>query len=418
MGRLGQISINLEVLLLWLFRFYAFSLPFELFFEVMFDIDTIFKPFRIIGLSILSVYGIKVLKEGLHLNVYERNDLFYYCAILYGIIISCIRIMEGPFNINLFYNDLFLISLNVLIFFIFKNTKFIIEEFHSIIWYLIAGIIANGLYIFYSFNFLGVVSRQSGFSDNPNYTALGTAMAITFLLLKSNFLKTWWKQFLLVIISLILLYVFMITGSRTGLIILIVSLFLVFIFASIYRKILVVFFGILAGVIFMPSYIDNDALENSLVLVKRINSKMDQEEVDVRFVIWDGVFRMLENEGYWGMGIGQYKDKFDSYFTSESHLYIVQIVERGYFLSTHNEYLAILTDFGLPALVLYLAFLGFHLLKRLKNQGGHSNQSELSLFISQYQLLLICCLIIFNMASENLPNPLYNFLLMVGTKHQ
>lgn len=412
----GIIRLDLNQIIKVLFCIYAFSIPFELLFEVLFGIETIFKPFRIIGLIILAVFAIKIMKNGLEVLPEERNDALFYGLIIYGVLISCIKIIAGPFNLNYFYNDLFLVGLNVLIYFVFKNTRLSHPEILRIIYFFLAGILGNCLFIFYTFFFRGITSRQSGFSDNPNYTALAIGAVITFLLLKSNFVKGFWKQVVISILIAFFSYIFLITGSRTGLIILVLAILIVFVFSSIYRKFLVVFVALTIALFLVPQQLSNANIGGPLILVNRINKKLDKDEVDVRFVIWSGVFRMLESEGYEGMGIGQYKEKFDQYFANENHLYIINIVERGYFLSTHNDYLAILTDYGLPGLLFYMFFLLFSFLKLLKRVSYSSEDLHESRFLVQYKFILICCLIIFGMASENLPNPLFWFLMMVATK--
>jgi O-antigen ligase len=411
----GIIRLDLDEIIKVLFCFYAFSIPFELLFEVLFGIETIFKPFRIIGLIILGVFGVKTLKNGLEVLPQEKNDALFYGLIVYGILISCVKIITGPFNLSYFYNDLFLVGLNVLIYFVFKNTRLSHQEVLRIVYFFVAGILGNCLYIFYTFFFRGMAMRQSGFSDNPNYTALAIGAVITFLLLRSNFVKGIWKQLFILFLISFFSYIFLITGSRTGLIILVFAVLIVFAFSSIYRKVLVLSVAVGIGLFLAPQQLSNANIGGPLILVNRINKKLDKDEVDVRFVIWKGVFRMLESEGYEGMGIGQYKDKFDQYFSTEGHLYILNIVERGYFLSTHNDYLAIVTDYGLPGLLLYLFFLLFSFVKLLRRVTYPSEDDDAK-FLIQYKFILICCLIIFGMASENLPNPLFWFLMMVATK--
>lgn len=410
------IAVDLDKTIKVLFCAYAFSIPFELAFEILLGIDTILKPFRVISLLLIFVFGLKLLRKGINIQGTERNDLFLYGFILYGIIISLIRIISGYFNIAYFYNDLFQLGLHLMVFFIFKNSLFTYKDLILIFKFLVAGVLLNCLYIFYSFNIFGLISRQSGFSDNPNYVAFGIAAVMTFVLHYSNYVKGIAKQLSMFMIVLFLLYVFMITGSRAGLIVLMFSILLVFFFSTIQRKIMVVISLLISGVFLLPSLVQNYTGNGSFILLNRIADKLGAETEDVRFSIWRGVFRMLETEGYWGLGIGQFKEKFSYYYTAESHSYIIDIVERGYFFSTHNDYLAILTDYGLIGLAFYVLYLFFIGLRNLNKAIKINHEERMLDFWRQYQFIIISCVAIFGMAAENFHHPLFWLLLMMSTK--
>jgi len=149
-------------------------------------------------------------------------------------------------------------------------------------------------------------------------------------------------------------------------------------------------------------------------LSKRLNRTIGGGE-DVRVVVWRGVFKTLEKEGYEGMGIGQFKAKFPKYFNNEPNQLIVAMVAYGYHLSPHNDYLAILADYGLPSLFLYILFLAIMLMKLFKKAIAYSASQEAKM-LAQFSFLVFLCLILFGMASENFQHQLYWFLLMFTTK--
>ena len=415
MNRAGQITLDLQKLLYSLFCLYAFSLPFELVFEYLLGIQTIFKPFRIVALSIIGVFGLKVLKEGLWFNKAALPDFFIYLIFFYGLVVSLFQIIFGVFNMGLFFNDTFLIGLNMAVFFVFKNIPMNRKQVINIFQFFIAGVLINSIYTFS--NLLGVFygGRHSGFIDNPNYASLGIAMGISFVLLRFswpiqriNFLKS-------IFGGIILLIAFASTGSRAGLVIFIFSLLLIFILSSLRKKFLIVVFSLVLTLFILPGQLDQSSSIRSLSMIKRVSKKLDSEVEDVRFVIWRGVFRTLENEGYFGMGIGQFKAKFSRYYNLEPNKLILEIVNRDYFLSTHNDYLALLTDYGLPGLCFYLLFLFliFRIaLIRIQFRSGNEEED----FLNNFQFLIILSLIGFGMAAENFQHPLYWFLLMLASK--
>lgn len=412
----NNVQLNLNDLIVGLFCLYAFSMPFELILEYWFDIKTIFKPFRALAVAILSVYLWQRLRER-SVNYYPDNyiDFFLYGVFVYGLFISAIRIIGGVFDVRLFYSDTFQITLHVLTFFVFKNTKMNVWQGMKILWFFVAGISANALYVAYFFFVKQVFGRLSGFTDNPNYAAFGLVAATTFLLLRSNYAQKFRYQIGYLGLTLFLIYIFIVTGSRTGLVMFILANIFIFWFSNIRRKLGLLSITILMVLILLPQQLDKLKFGGPMILIRRVSQKLDSGQEDVRFIIWRGVFRMLEEEGYAGMGIGQYKANFPKYYSNETHSLILEIVNRNYFLSTHNDYLAILADFGLPSLLLYLFFLFFSLKKTFRLLLYHADDPE-GQFLRQFCCIIVCCIITFGFAAENFAHQLYWFLLMFSTK--
>lgn len=411
-----RIKIDLDRVLYVLFCLYAFSVSLELILEKLFYIDTIFKPFRLLSLVIIGTYSIRTIRNGITLFAGEREDIFLYLVFVYGIMVSCVQVVANVFNTSLFYNDLLLTGLHVFTFFIYKSLSFSKTQVHKILRYFIAGVVFNSGYILYAIFFLkNQSSRQSGFIDNPNYAALGLVAVMAYILLRSNFGLKFWQRITGLSILLFTLYVFMITGSRAGLIMFLLVLLFLFIFSSLKRKILLGTVGALITLQLFSMRSERVVLGVSMVLVNRVNKKIGEEGEDVRFVIWRGLFRMLEDRGYWGLGIGQFKANFKQYYVNESNPLVTEIVNRGYYLSPHNDYLAILADYGLPSLLFYLAFL-FVTFRKVFRKILYPKEDAEENFLAQYGFMIFCCLIIYGMSAENFQHQLYWFLLMISTK--
>jgi len=412
----SRIQVNLNSVLHTLFCWYALSVSFELILEQLFDIDTILKPFRILSLSIIGVYVIQSVKHGIRFYSSERKDILLYSIFVYGLLISCVQVALTVFNMGLFYNDLFLVGLHVLVFFVFKATPISSEIRLKILHYFVTGVVLNACYILYNVFFKIQFGRQAGFIDNPNYAALGLVAAMAFFLIRSNYYLKFIHRLAIVMILVLLIYIFVITGSRAGLVIFLLVLFFLFLYATFRRKLLII---LISGVIVfqLVSLGGGYAYSGvSLVLINRINQKsMNDQEEDVRFAIWDGVFRALEDRGYWGMGIGQFKANFVKYFNEESNPLIVEIVNRRYYLSPHNDYLAILADYGWPSLMFYLIFLFLAVTAGFKKFIVHEKNATLH-FLNRYNFVILLCLIVFGLAAENFQHQLFWFLLMVSTK--
>jgi len=412
----SAIQINIDKILVTLFCCYAFSMPFELILEILFDIDTIFKPFRIMSILIIGTFGLKVLTQGIYLDKRDQTDWFLYGVFLYGIIISCFKIIMGVFDIGLFINDSFQFSLHLATFFIYKTTPISKNQAFRIFRWFMIGVTLNALYISSIF-FTIRGGREAGFTDNPNYVAFGLVAASTYLILGTNFKQRKYFTLWVSIIICFLLYTFGIQASRTGFIMFVIASVLIFFYSDLKRKITLVILSSLIGLMLMSSHTSNVGLSGPMVLINRIIKKKSEErQEDVRFVVWRGVFRILEVEGYEGMGIGQFKAKFPQYFAEESNKLLLDMVNYGYFLSAHSDYLAIVTDYGLPSLLLYLFFLSSTLI-RLWQEANYYRVDEEEEFLAQFSFIFFLCIIIFGLTAENFQHQLYWFLLMFTTKN-
>ena len=418
MRELSVIKLDLDNVIVTLFCCYAFSMPFELILETLLGIDTILKPFRFLSLVIIGVFGIKVIRQGFSINKKDYADLFLYGVFIYGLLISCWRIITGVFDMDLFINDSFQFSLLVATYFVYKSTPISNADALKIFKWFIIGISCNAFYILSIF-FLNIFwERQAGFTDNPNYASLGIVAATTFLILRTNFIKNKTQSIGILFLILFLLYIFGIQGSRAGFIMFMVANIFIFFFSHIRRKITIMITGMVILFLLTPGETYNSTLigEGPRVLINRLNKSVNDGGEDVRFVVWRGVFTILEDTGYAGMGIGQFKANFPKYFVDESNNLIVEMVNYGYFLSTHNDYLAILTDYGLPSLIFYLIFISITLSRLFKSINLHRVDKEKE-FLVQYSFIFFACVIIFGLAAENFQHQLFWFLLMFTSKN-
>lgn len=406
------IEININQLLITAFCCYAFSMPFELLLEIYFDIKTIFKPFRICSIVIIGLYILQVIKGGLCIDTRYKADLLFYGIFIYGLFISCIKMISDIFDMSLFINDTFQFGLHVATFFIYKNTPIPKDKQLLILKWFIAGICINAFYIFSLFTYYQR-GRHAGFTDNPNYAALGIVVAVAYFFLKLINTNNKKLQLVYLLPALFLAGTSSFTGSRTGFIMLLIICIFLFLFSSIRQKFILLLLSFFTVIVIVPQ-VDSTSFKGATLLSKRLNRTIGGEE-DVRLVVWRGLFKTLEQEGYEGMGIGQFKAKFPRYFNDEPNQLIVAMVVYGYHLSPHNDYLAILADYGLPSLFLYISFLVIMVLKLFQNLTASSDDQEEKM-LTQFSFIVFLCIILFGMASENFQHQLYWFLLMFTTK--
>ncbi len=409
-----SIAVDLNKVLLVLFCAYAMSLPFELILEIFFNIRTIFKPFRVLSILIIGVYVLKVFTNGLYIDQNEKPDWILYGVLIYGIVISLIRGITEVFSFPLFYNDLFQVGLHITTFFVFKNTAFTKDNAIQMMKYFLIGVFLNLAYITYNFITMIDAGRQSGFTDNPNYVAFGLVASIIYLILRNNKQQNIRNRFLFSILVLFLVYSLGMAGSRAGLGMFLVAILFIFIFSSIRRKILLVGVSLMIGLFLLPDLLSSSSGLN-IILFQRINKRNRTGEIDVRFLIWEGVFRTLEDRGYAGMGIGQFKSHFSKYYAETPHVLITEIVNRGYYLSPHSDYLALLADYGMPGLLCYLGF-AIATVVRLFRRVVYPTEDEDELLLRRFSFIFFICILIFGIVTENFQHQLYWFFLMFTTK--
>lgn len=417
MNNTASIKIDLDKTLYVLFCCYAFSLSFELVFEALLDIETVFKPFRILSILIIGVFVIRTFSKGIHFDPANRIDLFLYGVYFYGLLISLVRMIQVVFNLGLFYNDVFQIIFFLSNFFIFKTLPLSKTKMLKIFHFLIAGVCLNSFYTFWNVISRINLGRNSGFMDNPNYFALGLFASIIFLTLKFNYRLKFQAKIALGILLVFLLNMFGIAGSRGALLSLVITLILVFIFLSFQKKIITFFFVAIISAILVFNNIGSIISYSSYTLIHRVSQSLfsESKSEDPRIVIWRGVFRTLEDRGYAGLGIGQFKANFVKYYKEESNRVVLEMVNRGYYLSPHNDYLYLLTDYGLPSLLGYLIFLMLSI-NRLGRVLNLVLINEKEHFLARFNFIILIGLMVFGLTTDSLINPLFWFLLMFITK--
>ena len=387
-----------------------FFIPFEHLLEVFFGIDTVLKPYRVASLLVIGVYFIKVLFKSFGQLNY-KDDIPFYLIFIYGLLISLVQMTQGRFSMRFFNNDTFQISLYLLTYFIMKNMSLTPAKWIRLFWCLTWGIILNSAYLFNAFFFRGDYSRQGGFMNNPNYVALSIVVAIAFIVYRVSVNIHFRKKLFYAGLAIFLLYVFPVTGSRTGLFILTVLSILIFVFASLRSKILTLVAIGGMSFFFLSQNLDKFNVGASFVLTNRVIKKQGVQ--DVRIPLWKGALNAGNDVFFMGIGIGQFKQKFTRIFQTEYHKTILECVNRGAYLSTHSDYITLLVVYGLPSFLFYLFFLA-NITRKLLWEIRFAT-SKASARFYQFSLMILAALAIFGVGSENFLSPIYWALLAFST---
>jgi O-antigen ligase len=402
------IKINSDRLFVKLLCWYAFFIPLERILAVFLDIDTVLKPYRVFALLIIGAFVLRTFFKW-RPNREITQDIFLYIIFIYGILVSCFKMMSTVFNLALFLNDVFQTGIYIAVFIIIRHLNLNRMEIEKILKYLCAGVLINGVFVYYSFSFLGNRARIGGFMDNPNYLGLSVAVVALLLMVRFADVKGNLKKGLTIALILFMIYLLGLSGSRTSFAMFAGCILLMIYFSTLRMKL-----GLIVGLSSLAIFLQFGGLqqvdsEKNLTLLNRLGDKKE----DNRIPIWTGTFKASQSAHFAGMGIGQFKAHFREFFVGEDNTLINNIVENGYFLSPHSDYLAYLVVYGAIGLFSYLVFV---FLSTLKVYAKYRRAEEPDLKRHYlFCLLVLVGLAVFGIANENLISPIFWLLLCLAT---
>ena len=225
------LNINLDNILFGLACLYAFFIPLEKVLEVLFGIDTVLKPYRVMALLMLGLFALK-LRYRATANLHLKRDIFLYAVFAYGVIITLVRMLTTKFYLGYLYNDTFQLGLYLATFIVLRHINLSRQRVWTILRWLTAGIIINALYLFNIQFFLRLFKRAGGMMDNPNYFALSIVFVLLMVVLERSRFTGIWRKVLWWIAIVFLLYMLILAGSRISFAILMACLLLAFALAS------------------------------------------------------------------------------------------------------------------------------------------------------------------------------------------
>lgn len=407
----GKINIQFDRLIYQLLCIYAFLIPLEKVLLVLFDVDTVLKPYRVLALLILFTFGIKIT-FGVDKNTHLRKDMFLYFIFAYGLIVTLFRMVTGKFYLGYLYNDAFQLGLYLGVFVVIRHCDLSKEKIRTIWKFLAGGVMTNAAYALYQYYVLKNFRRSAGFMDNPNYMAIGVLVVLLFFIVYRTEVRGWLRKLAWWGGLLFLGNAFITAGSRTALAVLAVAAVIIFYFSTVRQKVFLVTTtaGILIFFALASQQIDK---QTPLTLLNRLDKVSSEDD---RLPIWKGVVRAAQETNFIGVGIGQFKGRFSEFYQEENNNFIRRIRERGYFASPHSDYLALLVIYGIVGLLSYLIFMflsGKSILTRLLE----STKSKDKLYF-QFSLLTLVTLILFGFTAESFTSGLYWLLLATSTRIQ
>lgn len=350
MSRVNSMHRGLEPFIYGLFVIYTVLLPFENLTHEIWNLDTPFRPYRLIALFI----GFLILfSRPLKQVRIEGNDLKLIAIYIFGLIPSFIAWTQDRFQWSYFLQTSLQFCIILWVFVLIKNLAFSFKQIYRMLHIFSVATLLNGVYMIALFIWKDI-GRQSGMMDNPNFAAFTANIACVYFLYSWIYSeKSFFHPSRLASLTCIFILVtaVFVSGSRGALISLIISFFIFLIGVSARKRLTIVVS--IAVLFFAGSQMKgvSDTLK-WIPLLNRLETLTGKQEA--RTTLWKQGWVAFKDTGYMGLGIEQFKnpDNYARYVQTTENISVVS--QAG--LVLHNDFLTILFEFGPIAFLLLVSF--------------------------------------------------------------
>ena len=281
------------------------------------------------------------------------------------------------------------------------------DELNRLIITLVVTLIGVSLFITLPAYYYGEYGRFSGFYKNPNYAAFAINFTIYYLAVMIGKARRLDKLLLFIILILHQVLALLATGSRAGILAMLILLCIIFLVGfSKWGKLLA-----LISVLTIPLVLDMNPIrdrflnEENSIGVNRIMKLREEADKEIRWSLWRGGWDAALEHYFIGIGIQQFNEEFDDYMSEYRGWWSKR--EKG--LGLHSLYLTILVEYGFIAFLLLLAYILGYLNLALRNIRRYKEPLDLFRGIVYLQLLL------FAVTTTTLRNPTYWFIFALIT---
>lgn len=343
----------------------AASLPFENMLMILTDIDTPFRPHRILAVVVGLLIFMILPKRSL---TYSSNDLKLAGIYLFGLIPTFVAFLDHRLQFDYFLLTSMQLFIILWIYFMVKSLQLSESRIKCLFHIFCFFTLLNAIYMIYIFVFEDI-GRQSGFMDNPNYAAFTLNIALAFYLYKF----VWPVEQNQKIVRLYYIFAFclilagiFVTGSRSALVSLVVTIFLFVMLRFSWKRLFVTLLFLLAVFVWAKQYEIGQKYLEVIPLLNRLEALSGREES--RLTLWIQGWQAFEDTYFLGLGIEQFKNPkiYSQYLQTSDNPMLVS--QEG--LVLHNDYLAVLFEFGIIPFLLFISFY-YHIFYKLKVQLKH-----------------------------------------------
>ena len=380
----------------------------------IFDSDTVFKPYRIIGLVIIALFALKQAGMGKTRPLrFDRYDGVFVAIIVGGFMLALFwYLIAGTGDLSAAVNDTILLTFAFVMYIIVKHEVVSPKDIERLLLVYVAGTVTSFL-ISRAVTTQLIHERTHAFYLNPNSLAVACVLGLHCMIARMLF-----GRFRSVLVgyavsggvSLLLAYVLVITASRTPLVALGVSL-LVYV-VPLWRSA-----GRSAGraLALLPMLVAAGLFGASVVMSADQNAAVSRYSMESaqtgsgRFDIWRSAWRVAEDHYFLGVGTAQYRYYHGSYLELLNKLYSPNLSHNS--LGTHSDYMTFITNWGLALSLAYLTML-FSLFRRLLRAVRHA---ELGSFAAPVLLATVSCIVVNQTAHNMMYGPAYFMIMALAT---
>jgi oligosaccharide repeat unit polymerase len=366
---------------------FALFLPLEQLLSYVFGIETEFKPYRVF---LILAFAATLLNK--NFKKYKANSVIKLLLFIfiYGLVIGLLRIGMGKGELPYLTNGASHFLLGLMIVYLISNISSY-KLLNKIGKYLIIGILISSIYGFYHY-FSGDYRfiRLRGFFNNPNHLAFAINFITPLLFFK---LRNENRKIIYFTLIIFFTLIVILTGSRTGLLIQVCSILLLFTLFNnnISNFMRAIFTGFIAFYFVLLPIIN---INNNIF--SRFD-KSSYETASGRIDITDAALKLGADTYFTGVGIGQYKYYHLDYISSTAYHTVLD-----YKLSTHSHFLDLLVNFG------FISFLFFIIILIIFFRAIYRKRAKDTY---KYALIILFILITSSLSQEMFIFPLFWIIL-------
>ena len=412
---INTLRIVLKDTKLILVALYSFFICFEYIFWEFIGADSILKPYRVIGILIITYTMLNAIhQKNFRLDSYDFLLIIFF-LIFYLSAISTAGIDGSDMSFTNSNSILILLSflicicikqnfpndINVLKLVIFL---FMLATFLNVL-YAIISVISNPLNAF----------RISGFYKDPAIFGVTVTILISYCISQYLFIENNLKyKILIILVAFISFSVLLLSASRTGLL----SLFIMIAVVGLIKLGFIKSIIILACILLSIFFVVNIDFANLPPELYRIGITFERLTLDStlsgggagRLPTWRAAFDLFQDNYFFGIGMGQYPEYSIQYAQLLPEGVENTVVYENK-LGMHNNYMSALVEAGFIGFLVY-AILNFLWLCNVVKSYIYA-QNEISLFF----LLFFIIISIAGLTQETFAFPYYLFFLTLLTIH-
>jgi O-Antigen ligase len=339
-----------------LLRIYVFFLPLELLLGKPFGIDTIWKPYRVIGILIFIVALIELRFNDVVLDAYDKSYLIIFLTACGLSSIWCIAAVN---DWRIASRQGVEVLLPLVIYLCLKFSVHSQGSLRKLMAAFVGGSFVSAVYAIYEVLALGQADRPSGLSGTAPDLAMNAAFALGFVLFSfSTGYKTKWPTVLARgTIAIVLCLAALISGTRSawmGIGLSVSFVLILMAFTKHHRQTLFTGISLMAILLGGAAAFNGPASQNAATLPSNIQQRLAWNDNltsgSGRVEIWTRALNVASTYSYVGGGFAGFMQA-TARRNDEFQNIRPQDIEDG--IGSHNVFLEALVDYGPLSLLLF-----------------------------------------------------------------